>query len=130
MDGINPPLLTTLLEVSFTLHPVWTQALIPGYKEDRSAYGNGPDHDAGAYPMAPFAATGYTRSNSVDTMATADLVGQGDMRRQSGYGDFGGQETPYRDGNSPGPELGGYGQATLGGDGYPRQQTYRPVNLS
>jgi hypothetical protein len=87
--------------------------------------------------MAPFAASGaagafgYTRSNSVDTMATADLAAQGGMRRaQSGYGDFEGSETPYRDGNSPGPELGGYGQATLGGEGYPRQQTYRPVNLS
>jgi len=79
--------------------------------------------------MAPFAATGYTRSNSVDTMATADLASKTPMRSESGYGSYMGQEVPYRDG-SPAPEAGGYGQATLGGAEYPRQQTYRPVNLS
>ena len=86
--------------------------------------------------MAPFAtsATGYTRSNSVDTMATADLASQAPVRSQSGYGGF--DDQPYRD-TSPVPGMasngagaGGYGQATFGGPDYPRQQTYRPVNLS
>lgn len=71
----------------------------------------------------------------MDTMATAELAGRAPMRSESGYGsNFGnGADTPYRDGGATPPnELGGGGGYNVAADsaGYPRQQTYRPVNMS
>lgn len=99
------------------------------YKE--SARGPSPSAN-NAYPMAPFA---HSRSESVATMATADLAAQRAVRSESGFG-LSGIDTPYRD-HSPPPGAGmtqgqgGYGVAGEMSEGmqYPRQQTYRPVNL-
>jgi hypothetical protein len=91
--------------------------------------------------MAPFAAPGHVRSDSMDTMATAELAGRAPMRSESGYGSqfASGAETPYKDGPSTPPnEMGGGGGynvaagagSTYDASNYPRQQTYRPVNMS
>lgn len=113
-------------------------------------YEPGPTHDAAdtpglykqggddsSYPMAPFAATphqpfAHSRSESMATMATADLAAHAPVKSESGFGlsDHAQAQAPYRD-LSPGHERGGYAMAGYHPSAeadYPRQQTYRPVN--
>ncbi|KAK8850704.1 hypothetical protein IAR55_004624 [Kwoniella newhampshirensis] len=123
-----------------TAGPGWDQGIGGGEYKEAEATG-------GAYPMAAFdshnpqqplqgaddyssgsgAPWAHSRTQSLNTIATADLASRTPMRSGSGYGLASGAGTPYRDDGSDDGHL--YPTPEGAQPGWPREQRYHPVQI-